>query len=55
VETRRHLAAEARESAPPAIVLRALEVHRTEGTPGEWRRLARLPLSRRETVQPTER
>ena len=55
VETRRHLAAEVRESAPPAIVMRALEVQQTEGTPAEWRRLARLPLSRRESSLPTER
>jgi hypothetical protein len=55
VETRRHLAAEVRESAPPAIVMRALEVHATEGAPAEWRRLARLPLARQESVQPTER
>jgi hypothetical protein len=45
VETRRHLAAEARESAPSAIVLRSLDVVATEGTPAEWRRLARLPLA----------
>lgn len=46
VETRRHLAAEVRESAPASIVLRGLEVVETEGTPAQWQRLARFPLSR---------
>jgi len=46
VETRRHLAAEARESAPEAIVLRHLEVVVTEGPPTRWRRIERLPLAR---------
>lgn len=59
VETRRHLAAEVRDSAPASIVLRSLDVVATEGTPAEWRRLARHPLSRGRSspanVQPTER
>jgi hypothetical protein len=55
VETRRHLAAEVRESAPGSVVLRHLEVVSTEGTPGDWRRLARLPLSGPSSVHPTER
>ena len=55
VETRRHLAAEVRESAPAAIVMRHLEVVATEGTVAEWRRLARLPLSGAASAHPTER
>jgi hypothetical protein len=42
--TRRLLANEVAMSAPPSIVLRALEVVSTEGTVGEWRRLERWPL-----------
>jgi hypothetical protein len=45
VETRRHLIADVRESAPDSIVLRRLDVVLTDGTPGEWRGLERLPLS----------
>jgi len=55
VETRRHLAAEVRESAPASIVMRHLDVVATEGTVAEWRRLARLPLSGPAGVNPTER
>lgn len=55
VETRRHLAAEVRESSPGSIVLRGLEVVATHGTPAEWRRLAHLSLSGAASVQPTER
>lgn len=44
VETRRHLAAELRASAPDALVLRTLDVMSTEGEPAEWRRLARFEL-----------
>jgi hypothetical protein len=46
VETRRHLTAEARESAPGSIVLRGLQVVSIDGPPGEWRGLARFPLAR---------
>lgn len=45
VETRRHLVADVRESAPAAMVLRCLDVVATEGTASEWRRLVRLPLA----------
>ena len=45
VETRRHLTAEVRESAPGSIVLRGLDVVATEGAPAEWRRLARFALA----------
>src|SRR5262245_34087807 len=45
VETRRHLTAEVRESAPGSIVLRGLDVVETEGAPAEWRRLARFALA----------
>lgn len=55
VETRRHLAAEVRESAPTAIVLRHLDVVATEGAVTAWRRLARLPLAGLSSAQPTER
>jgi hypothetical protein len=57
VETRRHLAAEARESAPSAMVMKSLEVVSTEGEPGEWRSLMRLPLAPSLVPQPapTER
>jgi hypothetical protein len=57
VETRRHLAAEARDSAPGAMVMKSLEVVLTEGEPGAWRHLARLPLTTSLVGQaaPTER
>ena len=59
VETRRHLAAEVRESAPEAMVLSRLDVVATEGLTSEWRLLARLPLSpardASESVSATER
>lgn len=59
VETRRHLAADVRESSPDAMVMRSLDVMATQGTPSEWRRLARLPLAAAlgaaENVSPTER
>jgi hypothetical protein len=59
VETRRHLAAEVRESAPGSIVLRRLDVVATEGTPAQWQPLARFPLAgapgSSANVQPTER
>jgi len=55
VETRRHLAAEVRESAPAAIVMRHLDVVATEGAVAQWRRLARLPLSGPAGAHPTER
>jgi 2'-5' RNA ligase len=45
VETRRHLTAEVRESAPASIVLRGLQVMSIDGTPGEWRPLGRFRLS----------